>query len=400
MSLVRNHAGKIQTLLLIIAVFAAGFTLGSLNSPSLAQSPLAFGDTDSAFEPLFQVVEIIQTDYVDAADIQVPDLVDGAIQGMIDSLGDQFSGYLTPEAFGAFNSDLSGDVEGIGVVIRTIEETGEIEVVSVLEGAAARAAGVLPGDIFWEVDGQSVIGMNQTELANIVRGPAGSDVNIVFKRGDDFVTFTITRVRFAVPIIETEILEDDIAYIELSEFNSRAREALDEALVEMDVNNRAGLIFDLRGNPGGLLRSAVDIASLFIEDGVILYESFGDGTEEVFEATGNYGNIEVPIVVLVDEGSASASELVAGAIQDTGVATLIGEVTFGKGTVQTIQPLTNGGGLRLTIARYLLPSRNWIHDIGVTPDIIVEWNPQSVEEMEGTDPQLEAAVEFLQGASQ
>jgi carboxyl-terminal processing protease len=183
----------------------------------------------------------------------------------------------------------------------------------------------------------------------------------------------------------------------MQQFSELSREQVDEALAAVDVNSRSGLIFDLRGNPGGLLTSAVDIGSLFIEDDVLLYEVFADGSEEIFRSNGDYGNIEVPIVVLIDEGSASASELVSGAIKDYGVATLIGETTFGKGTVQNIQPLSNEGALRLTIARYLTPNRTWIHDVGVTPDIIIEWNPQTVDEINGPDPQLQAAIELLEG---
>jgi len=195
--------------------------------------------------------------------------------------------------------------------------------------------------------------------------------------------------------VEYEVLEGDIGYISMADFNSRARSQLDTALEEINVNELNGLIFDVRGNPGGLLSSAIDITSAFIEDGVILYEAFGDGTEEIFEANGNYAGIEVPIVLLVDETSASASELLAGALKDTGTATLIGEVTFGKGTVQTVQGLSNDGALRLTIARWLTPERNWIHEQGVTPDIIVDWDPQSIEELEAGDPQLDAAIDFL-----
>jgi carboxyl-terminal processing protease len=253
----------------------------------------------------------------------------------------------------------------------------------------------LPGDIFWEVNGEAVIGMNQTDLAAAVRGPAGTDVNITFKRGEDMIEMTITRVRFQVPNIETEILDNNIAYISMAEFTALAREQVDAALDELDVNSRTGLIFDLRGNPGGLLTSAVDMGSLFIEEGVLLYEAFADGSEEIFQASGDYGNITVPIVVLIDETSASASELIAGAIKDTGVATLIGETTFGKGTVQNIQPLSNNGGIRLTVARWLTPNRNWIHEVGVTPDIVVDWDPQTAEDFAAPDPQLQAAVDFL-----
>lgn len=391
MDFVRKYAQQLQTVVLVIAVFATGFAFGNLSSISQAQ--FAIADTDEAFEPFWETYNYIQTRYVDVVD--VPTLVDGAIAGMVDSLGDQYSSYMDPEMYALFDTDISGDVEGIGVVIRTIEETGEIEVGTVLRNAPAEAAGVLPGDIFIEVNGENVVGLNQSELALLVRGPSGTDVTITFRRGEELVEKVITRARFEVPNVEYEVLEGDIGYISMSDFNSRARSQLDTALEEINVNELNGLIFDIRGNPGGLLSAAIDITSAFIEDGVILYETFGDGTEEVFEANGNFAGIEVPIVLLIDETSASASELLAGALKDTGTATLLGEVTFGKGTVQTIQGLSNEGALRLTIARWLTPERNWIHEQGVTPDIIVEWDPQSIEEVEAGDPQLDAAIEFL-----
>lgn len=400
MDALRKHAHKVQTVFLFVAFFATGFIVGNMNTVSEARPSFTIGDTDTAFEPLWEAFNLIQSRYVDAGTVEVPQLVDGAITGMINSLGDQYSTYMSPQHYAMFSNDLSGDIEGIGVVIRTNQETNLIEVVNVLEGAPARAAGVLPGDIFWEVDGVSTQGMTQDELARRVRGPAGTEVNIIFKRGDDFVELTITRARFSVPNVESRILDGNIAYIKLSEFNQRARQELDNAFEQLDINSRAGLIFDLRGNPGGLLGAAIDVGSLFIEEGVIIYETFADGSEEIFRANGNYGNINVPLIVLVNEGSASASELVVGAIQDVVEnATIIGETTFGKGTVQTIQPLSNGAALRLTIARYLLPSRTWVHDVGVTPDIIVEWTPQSAEEYSSDfiDPQLQAAIDLLLG---
>jgi carboxyl-terminal processing protease len=171
----------------------------------------------------------------------------------LESLGDQYSSYMSAEEYTMFNSDISGDIEGIGVVIRTNEDTNEVEVINVLEGAPARAAGVLPGDIFWEVDGVSVVGMPQDELARRVRGQAGSQVTIIFKRGEEFVELTITRARFEIPNVESRILDGDIAYIKLSEFNQRARQQLMEAIEDVNVNEQRGLIFDLRGNPWRLI---------------------------------------------------------------------------------------------------------------------------------------------------
>lgn len=392
MGSLRRHAAKIQTTLLIMAIFSLGFMVGNLSSSAQAQAN-SMGDTTQAFGVVQEAYNIIKRRYVDATNVDVPTAVDGAIKGMIESLGDEFSGYLNPEEAANYALELQGNYEGIGVTIDTIEETGEIRVVSLIKGAAAEAAGVLPGDIFWEVDGKNVVGLTQSELASIVRGPAGTQVTIVFKRGTEFITFTITRVRFEAPNVEFEVLDGNIAYISLAEFRSNSRAQLERAFQELDINNRKALIFDLRGNPGGLLSSVVDIASLFIKDGVILYETFGDGSEQVFEANGSYADIRVPIVMLIDEGSASASELLAGAIKDLDVAVLIGEKTFGKGTVQTLESLSNGGTLRLTIARWLTPNRNWIHDVGISPDIEVPYDP--VKDGVDVDPQLDAALEYI-----
>jgi carboxyl-terminal processing protease len=390
MSIIRKHATKIQAIVAFVAIFAMGFAAGNLTNPTQAQQ---MGDTDQAFEVIREAYDIIKSRYVDSAEVDVPLLVDGALQGMVESLGDDFSSYLTPEGYADFNRSMEGNVEGIGVVIDTNDE-GQIYVVSLIRGAAAIDAGVLPGDIFWEVNGESVAELDQNELATLVRGPAGTEVTVTFKRGEEFVTFTMTRVRFEVPNVEFEILEGDIAYISMAQFTTDLRSQLDNALEEVDVNSRAGLIIDIRDNPGGLLSSVVDVASVFLpEDDVILYETFGDGSEETFTANGDFADIEVPIVLLINGGSASASELLAGAMQDTDRATLIGETTFGKGTVQNIQPISNGGAIRITIARWLTPNRNWIHEFGITPDIEVPYDPAT--DGVDVDPQLDAAVEFI-----
>jgi carboxyl-terminal processing protease len=379
--------------LLLVGVFITGFFLGSQNGFSLAQSGTRLSrGAEQAFEPLFQVYNLIDTDYLD--DVAIESLVDGAINGMVDSLGDQFSGYMDPTIYPQMNSELSGEIIGIGVVIETVEETSAIRIVSVLEGSPAEKAGVQEGDIFHTIDGVDVSDMNQTELSGRVRGAEGTLIEITFLRGDALVELQMRRARITIPNVESELLDDGIGYIRLREFNSSSRQLLDDAIDQINTPELTGLVFDLRGNPGGLLTSAVDIASAFIENGVILYEDFGGNrNEQTFEATGDFAGVTAPIVVLVDENSASASELVAGALQDNEVATIIGQVTFGKGTVQTWQELVNGGGIRLTIARWLTPDRNWIHDQGVTPDIIVEPAPEGSPE--DFDPQLEAAIQFL-----
>lgn len=383
--------------LVIVVVFVAGFALGNHSAITAAQTNFTQPPgTEAAFEAFWQVYDLIQDDFVEpnGEEILTEKLVDGAIRGLIEALGDQNSGYMDPEQYPVLFNDLSGTIEGIGVVIRTNDELGGIEIVNVLEGTPAAAGGIQIGDIFAAVDGEDVFGISQLDLAFKVRGPAGTTVDITMLRDGERVDFTLTRAFIDIPNIEAEVIEDtSFGYIKLNQFTSAARSEIDNAVEALDVNTLDGLILDFRGNPGGLLTSAVEVASAFVEEGPILIEDFGD-REQIFRANGSYTELDIPLVILVDERSASASELVAGALQDSGGATIIGETTFGKGTVQTIQELVNGGGIRLTIARWLTPNRNWIHGAGITPDIIVEWEPETFDDPD--DPQLQAAVEHLQ----
>ena len=369
-------------------IFALGFAAGTAsNSHTGAQSA-----ADQAFEPFWEALSLIETRYVDSVEIEV--LVDGAIDGLVDALGDEYSGYIRPELYQR-SIDFSGEYTGIGVIIETDEDLGEIEVVSVIVDSPAERAGVMPGDIFFEVDGQRVVGLSQAELSALVPGPPGSAVSITFKRGRDFVTFEILRDTIPLPNVSYELIGNNVVHIQMLDFNDLSRSQLDEALEAVDINTTSGLIFDLRGNPGGVLASAIEIGSAFIEDGVLLRQIARDQSEEVTRTTGGYADISVPIVVLVDETSASAAEALAGAMQDHGVATILGETTFGKGTVQNIPPLSNGGGLRLTVRRWLTPNGHWIHNQGIRPNIIVEWNPKTEEE-EADDKQLRAALAILE----
>lgn len=398
---VRRYGSQLVTVLLLVAVFAAGVFIGSSGINSNAQPDVAQAqpntlpprDAEERFASFWEVYNLIQKTYLDTPDADT--LLNGAITGMIEALEDDYSGYVEPE-LATFINDLSGEIQGIGVVISKREDDGLIEVATVLPGTPAERAGVKEGDIFLEVNGEDVTDVTTTELAARVRGPQGTTVNIKMQRAEETVDFAIERARIVIPNTETRILDGDIAYIKLNEFTANARQDLDRAFAETDARNRAGLILDLRDNPGGLLSSAVNVASAFLDQGdVVLIEQFGDGTEEVFEATGNSLNFDKPFVVLVNGNSASGSELVVGAWKDNGTSIVVGETTFGKGTVQTQNNLTNGGSVRLTIARWLRPSGEWIHELGITPDVVVEWTPEQREADPDTDPQLQAAIEQI-----
>lgn len=393
---VQRYSRHLSTGLLFAAVFGIGIVVGTQYPATRAQvnpdtSPPI--DAEETFAPFWEVYNLIEKIYLD--DVETNVLVNGAINGMIEALDDQFSGYVEPE-FNEFADDLSGRFSGIGVTIRENEELNVVEVVGVIEGTPADASGVRQGDVFVTVDGEDVTGFSTSQLAARVRGPVGTVVNITMRRGEELVDFAIQRAIIEVPNIEYEVLEENnIAYIKLNQFTLDARSHLDEALAGTDAANRTGLILDLRGNPGGLLSAVVNVTSAFIEDGVLLYEQFNDGTEEVVEADGSFAGLDIPIVVLVNAESASGSEIVAGTLKERNVATVIGVTTFGKGVVQTRRQLVNGGGLTLVIARWLTPDRNWIQEEGVTPNIIIEWPVEEREANPDADPQLDAAIQEI-----
>ncbi len=386
---IKRRIGIRASLPWVILIFALGFVAGNLSLFQIA----ALNDSEKAIESFRDAFSIIESRYIDDVDVDL--LVDGAIDGMVKALGDDHSGYIRPDLYTIY-TDFSGEFTGIGVTVYTNPDNGEIEVLTVIPNSPAESVGVLPGDIFYDVDGIPVTGLSQADLTTLVPGPRGSSVIIRFMRDGELLTFEIIRDTFPLPNVSYEMVGDDIAHISMLDFNDLSRSQLDDALKAVDINETAGLIFDMRNNPGGTLDSAIEIGSAFIEDGVLLRQVARDKTEELTRSSGSYYDIKVPIVVLVNKASASAAEVIAGAMQDYGVATIIGERTFGKGTVQTIPPpLANGGGLRITVRRWLTPKGNWIHQQGITPDIIVKWDREANDESVA-DIQLGTAIEYLE----
>lgn len=368
-----------RPVLLMLLAFALGVAAGGLLPSSQAEY-------DPLFQPFWEAWDLIQSRYID--EVAADQLVEGALTGLVDSLEDEFSYYITPQVY-ALDYTYSGEFTGIGVMVEANDQ-GEIEVMEVVPDSPAAAVGVLAGDIFYAVDGESVVGLTQDELSELVPGPRGTSVRVTFMRGAELLTFDIVRDVFVVPNVDYATL-GDIAYIAMNEFHNLSRQQLEEALAAVEMPARSGLIFDLRGNPGGTIESAIDVASLFIEDGVVLQEVDRDGQINQTRSNGRSASIEAPIVLLVDSESASASELLAGALQDHERATIMGEATFGKGTVQTIQEIANGGAVRLTVRRYLTPLGHSIDEASVVPDIIIE-----ADEDDEDDKQLAAAIALLE----
>jgi len=363
-------------------------------SPTPIPLPTPENEDQEAFQVFWEVWDLVQRNFYG----ELPDMQQvtyAAIDGMLSTLGDEYTAFIEPQAAAIIAEDATGEFEGIGAFV-DLDEEGKVELVGIFEGGPAEEAGLLAGDRVVEVDGVSIIGKTLYEAINLIRGPAGSQVVLLVEREEEPEPFevTVTRARLEIPIVEVEMLDDGVGYIRLHEFSATASALMQDGLEELLAQEPVGIIFDLRGNPGGWLEQAVKVADLFLDDGVIVIERWSDDTEQRIEANpGNVGE-SVPLVVLVNGGSASASEIVAGALQDRERAILIGELTFGKGSVQRPFTLSDGSELRVTSALWFTPNDKAIHGQGIAPDIEVPW-PDPEDWEPGTDPQLERAVEYL-----
>jgi C-terminal peptidase prc len=322
---------------------------------------------------------------IDAGEYDFDSAEEAAVAGMASLALDPNSGYFDQGALALIQEEQSGQVEGIGALVATEEEgsdltnscqiitdTCRLRIVSTIEGSPARAAGLQEGDEFLAVDGQSIEGWTVDEVTAVVRGEAGTDVDLTFLREGEEFTVSITRAAVQVPVVQSEMV-GEVAYLRLNIFTQNADEQLRGELGSLLYNNPEVLILDLRNNPGGLLDTAVEVTSEFLGEGlVVTTESPESTTPYVVEEGGIATDPELELYVLVNAGSASASEVVAGALADAGRATIVGENTFGKNTVQQRFPLSNGGALKLTIARWLTPNGNDFGGTGITPHVTAD----------------------------
>lgn len=353
-------------------------------------------DLRGLFSPFWETWGIVHEEYVDQP-VDDLALMRGALKGMLDALEDKHTSYMTPEEFTQANEALEGEYEGIGAWVNT---TGDyVEIISPMRGSPAAEAGLQPNDIIVGIDGEDMTGIPGDLVLRRILGPAGSDVILSIRRDDETFDVSLTRAKIIVPTADHEMLEDNIAYIGLYNFGDNTTEQLRAALKDLLSQNPVGLIFDLRGNGGGYLHIAIQVVSEFIADGVVMFEQYGDGETFTYHAIPGGLATEIPLVVLVDEGTASASEITAGAIQDLNRGPLVGVTTFGKGSVQNWITLKNdAGGVRVTIARWLTPNGRQISEIGLEPEYIVELTPEDYAA--GLDPQLDKAIEVLKELSQ
>ncbi|HHY42890.1 MAG TPA: S41 family peptidase [Thermoanaerobacterales bacterium] len=395
---------KVAVLCIAVSLlsFFAGITLGKTSTykDSGSEDIVAAAVTEESnmdhLKPISDVMELIKSKYIE--DVDTEKLIEGAIKGMVDSLEEPYSVYMNQSQFRDFITSLDGAFGGVGIVLSTDENTGEIIVVSPIEGTPAHKAGILPRDIIVKVDDVDLTGKSLDDAVRLLRGEKGTQVTVYVKRGNnqELLKFQLTRDDIRVTTVNHEVLDDNIGYIKITSFDSKTYNEFRQTLDSLKAQGIKGLVLDLRNNPGGSLYESVMIADEILGKGIIVYteDRNKNRLEEYFS---DEEKISMPLVVLINENSASASEIVAGAIKDHKAGILVGTKTFGKGSVQEVQPFENKTGMKLTIAKYYLPSGRCIDGTGIEPDIEVKLDKETgiFNVPREKDKQLLKAIEIL-----
>jgi carboxyl-terminal processing protease len=378
-----------------LVLFVTGYIMGIGGPENIQQrlvdkdAPTRYKDID--FSKFWEVLGKVEDGYIGSVDYGK--MIDGAIAGMVSSLGDPFSVYFDKDTLSTFNGEINGTFEGIGAELTARD--GKLIVIAPIEGSPAEKAGIKAGDVIEAIEGQGVGAMTVDEAVMKIRGQKGTIVtlNIIRVGSEKPIEMKIKRDTINVKSVDYKIGDDGIAYLKILRFDTTTKELVSDAADDINKKKALALILDLRNNPGGYLDAAVDVSSQFIKEGTIVIEQYKDGKKEELTVKGNGKLYNIPMVVLVNGGSASASEILAGAIRDHKRGILIGEKTFGKGSVQEMQPLSSGGALKLTMAKWLTPNGTVIDKNGLIPDIEVKYEEDKVDIKK--DNQLDRAKEEI-----
>lgn len=388
--------GLLVTFLFAVILFGAGYAMGRAATPTAVAPPPAASTTTPnvpQFKVFWEAWDWVNKDFYDRKAIDPQKMTYGAIKGMLESLGDNTTVFAPPVAARREQNTLQGNFGGVGMTLGIKDK--HVTVVSIIENTPAQKAGILSGDIVFKVDGVELTGLPLDEAVDKIRGPVGSKVTLTILRQNEPepLVFELVRAQIALPSVTAEMKADHVGYIALSSFAETSPQEIIKAIRELRSQGAQSLILDLRYNLGGYLHIAQAIASQFLKEGVVVIEEDGTGLRKSYPVQRGGIATDIPLVVLVNRWSASASEIVAGAIQDAGRAPLIGEKTFGKGTVQRAYTLSDGSSVHITIAHWLTPKGNQIHSQGLTPNIEVPLTEE--DQKAGRDPQLDRAITYL-----
>ncbi|MGN1024454.1 MAG: S41 family peptidase [Lachnospiraceae bacterium] len=388
---------------LLVGVLCGGLVFGALVPTLLGTTGLSLSSEDSAVNSssvtkLKQLESLIQKYYYEPDTVEVSTEEDGLYKGLLESLGDPYSEYYTADEMQQLSSSLQGVFGGIGAWISTDKTTGYPKIAGIIDDTPAQKAGLREDDIIYKVDGEDCGSMSTDEVVSKVRGEVGTDVTLTIARSGepDYLEITITRDTISEQMVSSKVTDEDsrIGYLALAEFTEVATDQFKDALSDLYDQGIQALILDLRGNPGGEVDVVTSIANEIIPEGLVFYMEDRDGNKKEYTADGK-DEMQIPLVVLVNGNSASASEILSGAIQDSGKGIILGEQTYGKGVVQTVYNLTDGSAVKLTVAHYFTRNGNDINKVGITPDVKVDFD-SSAYYKDGTDNQYQKAVELLQ----
>ena len=340
--------------------------------------------------------ELINKYYL--GEVNEEDLKEGAIRGYIEGLGDPYTEYISKEEMEEYMQDTLGNYVGIGIYMATNTKNGHIVILATMKGSPAETAGLKPGDEIIKVDDEDCTTKNSTEVSNKIKGEEGTTVKLEVLRDDETLNFEVKRENIKVNPVEGKVISDNIGYIKFTSFDETTAEDFKNTYEDLSKQNIKSLIIDLRNNGGGLVDQAVDIADYFLEKGQAVIKDIDNNGNKKAEISENNPIINMPVVILTNENTASASEILAGSLKDYGKATIVGTTTYGKGVIQQILTLNDGSGLKITTEEYQTPNHNKIHEVGIEPNVKVEL-PEELQEQvtipEDKDTQLQKAIEIL-----
>ena len=382
-------------IVIIVGIFWLGWGIGSdkISTDSIFSRTLNKNlPSDLDYATVEKVYDELRNQYDGTLDHQK--LIEGLKSGLVEAAGDAYTEFLSAEEAKEFDEVLAGSFIGIGAELGKKPDTQQIIVVAPISGFPAEKAGLKAQDVIIEIDGQSANSLSISEAVNRIRGDEGTVVKLkVARSGNKELDFSIVRTKITIPSVSYKLMKDNIGYIKISMFNEDTATLVREAASYLKGQNIMGVILDVRDDPGGLLDGAIEVSSVWLNNKIVLYEKRGTEVIRTFKADDSPILEGMPTVVLINQGSASASEIVAGALRDNGAATLIGQKSFGKGSVQQLIKLSDGSALKVTIARWYTPSDKNINKEGITPDKTVELTEEDAKNQ--IDPQLDAAIEFL-----
>lgn len=394
--------GLACALFIVAIVYISLYIQGAAGSRSNASGQIstkAGSAIDASVVKKLQSLENVIDKYYYLGEVTNEELQNGLYKGLLQALGDPYSEYYSAQELEALMQQTEGIYFGIGAYISLDTNTGLPKISGTISGAPAEKVDLRSNDLIYEVDGVSTYGMTLTEVVSLIKGPENTDVvlTIVREGATDYMDVTVTRARVEARTVEYEMLEDGMAYIQVTEFDEVSITQFGDALTAAKASGMKGMILDLRANPGGSVNAVVEMCRMILPKGMIVYTENKNGKREEYVCDGSH-KLDVPLVVLVDMNSASASEIMAGAIKDHGLGTLVGTTTFGKGIVQQIIPLRDNSAVKVTISAYYTPSGNNIHGIGIEPDVVCEFDGEAYYGSEDhPDNQLEKAKEVLRG---